>query len=163
MMNDAPSWSAAAMLPFAVAAMPRLCTAAWPRCIRAAAWPPHSLLAPDLLEARVAAASVPVKGVPDRIFRVVVLVVFLGGPEAARGDDVGHHALIGEALLHGFFRGERGAVLHFIVIVDRAFVLLALVAELAVSIEWIDVVPENIEQLLVRDLRRVVRHLHRLA
>src|SRR4051794_1885169 len=79
---------------------------------------------PDLLEPRVASTSVPVVLVPDRIFRVVVLVVILGGPEAAGGEDVGHDALLREAALHGIARRNRGGALRFIVKVDRALVLL---------------------------------------
>src|SRR5262245_25503503 len=47
------------------------------------------LLAPQLLEARVPSASVPVIGVTDRILLVVVLVVVLGGREGAGVNDLG--------------------------------------------------------------------------
>src|SRR5258706_5503512 len=115
-------------------------------------------LAPELLEAPVAAAGVAVKLVAERVLLVVVLVVLLGGIEGSGRHDLGLDGLL-EALLHLGLRGLGQALLRLVAVEDRRAVLVPHVAELAVLHQRIDVVPERVEQLLVTDLRRIVGYL----
>src|SRR5688500_15898596 len=119
---------------------------------------------PELFEALVAAAVVAVELVADRIAAVVVLVIILGRIELRRWNNLGGNRLpepagrlelafacFGQAPLFGT-RGE-----------DRAAVLVADIAELAIDREWIDIAPEDLQQLRVTDQCRVVAHQHRLG
>src|SRR5262245_62553355 len=120
------------------------------------------LRAPDLLEARVASAAVPVEAVAERVLLVVVLVVFLGAIEGARGDDLRLHR-DAELLLHRGEGGLGGLPLRGVVDEDRRAVLGADVAELPIGDGGVDVVPVDVEELLEADPRRVVDDLDRLG
>src|SRR6185312_5486598 len=115
-------------------------------------------LAPDLLEALGTAAAPFVVLVSDRILVVVILVVVLRRREGRHRKDLGCHLLLEAVfdLLLGLF-GER----LLLVIADEhdALIGAALVAELSVGVERVDIVPVMIEQLGVGDLGWVVGHL----
>src|SRR5262245_22572733 len=119
-------------------------------------------LAPQLLEPRVASAIEAVEPIADRILLVVVLVILLGIVERCRRHDLGLDRLL-EALGDLSLRCVRQGPLLLAVIVDRAAVLVAVVAELAILRQRVDVVPEHVEQLLVAHLGRVVDDLDRLG
>src|SRR5215203_5478277 len=121
-------------------------------------------LPPQLLKARVAAAAPAVIGVFGRVLEVVVLVVVLGDPEVRGRLDRDHDRLL-EAAGGGKrrLRGLGQAALLLVMDEDRRPVGLALVAELAFGIEWVDVLPVDLEELVVADLRRVVDDPHRLG
>src|SRR3954471_24370233 len=100
------------------------------------------LLPPQLLEPRVAAAAPAVIGVFGRVLEVVVLVVVLGDPEVRGRLDRDHDRLLeaaggGEGRLWGL--GE--APLLLVMDEDHRPVGLAFVAELALGIERVDVLP----------------------
>src|SRR5262245_22965262 len=120
------------------------------------------LLAPQLLEPRVASAIEAVELIADRILLVVVLVILLRLVERSRRHDLGLDRLL-EALGDLSLRRLRQHPLLLAVIEDRAAVLVAVVAELAILRQRIDVVPEHVEQLLVAHLDRVVDDLDRLG
>src|SRR5215469_14885250 len=91
----------------------------------------------------------------------ITLVVFLGTPECARrrdfrGDGSAQFAARLERLL-GLFR--RGFLLRRME-KDRRAVLLAVIGALPVHLRGIVNGPENIQQLLVAELRRIKRDLH---
>src|SRR5262249_53816412 len=94
----------------------------------------------------------------------VLLVVVLGPVESRgrldRGDD---RAAVLSALFESVFRFSRGSLLLGRVKEDDRTVLLADVGALAVPRRGIVVLPEDLEKLLVRDLRGVVVHLDRLG
>src|SRR5262245_4639337 len=120
------------------------------------------ILAPQLLEPGVASAVETVEPIADRILLVVVLVVLLRHVERSRRHDLGLDRLL-EAPGDLGLRGLRQRPLLLAVIEDRAAVLVAAVAELAILRQRIDVVPEHVEQLLVAHLGRVVDDLDRLG
>src|SRR6185436_1368071 len=104
--------------------------------------------APEIGQALIAPTAEAVELVAHRIGLVVVLVVSLGGPERGGGGDLGGDRLL-EALLELLLGGLGGLSLGVVVDEDRRAVLAADVAELAVRRHWIDVVPEDVEELLV--------------
>jgi hypothetical protein len=118
------------------------------------------LAAPYLLEELVAPRAVAVEAVPQRILLVVVLVVLLGGIEGRERHDAGDDRLReaparGERGLRGFGCGPLRVVVHE----DDAPILHAAIDELPTVVGRIDLPPEDLEQPLVRHLRRVVGHL----
>src|SRR6185503_11856384 len=126
---------------------------------------PRSVLAaclapPHLPQPRGAAAAGAVEAVAQRVLLGEVLVVALGGVERAGGqDERGHLAeLADDARLARF----GGAALLVAVHEDGGAVLRPLVAELPLVVARVDVVPEDVEQLLVARLGRVVGHFDRL-
>ena len=119
---------------------------------------------PRAASRRVAAAAGPVVVVAHRILLVVVLVVFLGRPELGRRDDRRDDRLLERLrLLERRLRRLGGCRCSSLCTKIAGAVLRADVAELAVLHRRIDVVPEDVEQLLVADLLRVVDDLHRLG
>src|SRR5919197_4190908 len=92
----------------------------------------------------------------------VLLVVVLGLVEGGRGDDLGRDALR-EPRLHLGLRGERLLLLLRRVEEDRGAVLAADVRALAVPLSGVVRAPEEVEQLLVGDDRRIELDLHRLG
>src|SRR5262249_28873820 len=68
-----------------------------------------------------------------------------------------------EARLRGRFRGFGEAALLLVTIKDRAAILIAVIAELLIFRQRIDIVPKNIEQLLVGDFRWIEDDLNRLG
>src|SRR5207248_426081 len=117
--------------------------------------------APYFPQAPVTPARHAIHPVPDRILTVIVLVIVFGGVERRRrldrGSDGPH-----EAPLERAPRGGRHAVLHGVAIEDRRVVLWAVIAELAIGLGGIDVVPERVHQSLVRDPGGIVHHLYGL-
>src|SRR5262249_5531217 len=120
------------------------------------------LLAPQLLEPRVAATIEAIKFIANGILQVVVLMVFLGFVERPGRHDLGCNRLL-EALLDNRLRGFRLRTLLLAAIKDRAAVLVAVVAELPILRQRIDIVPEHVEQPAIAHLRRIVHDLHRLG
>ena len=109
--------------------------------------PKRLLLAPQRLQAFIPTTAIAVVGVANRIFLVVVLVVFLRRIERARRNDLGVHGLdlaTGEQSSPAGF----GDFAFFVGLpVDSTAVLGANITELAVFRLWIDVEPEMIDQL----------------
>jgi hypothetical protein len=95
---------------------------------------------------------------------VVLLVILLGRPEGPRRNDLGHDRT-GQLLrrLERRLRRERQLLLRFVVEEDRRAILAAVVAELRVARDRVDVVPEDVEQLLVADLGGIVDDVYRLG
>src|ERR1017187_8226987 len=121
-------------------------------------------VAPELLQARIPPAARAVEGIADRILLVVALVVVLGLPEGPGLQDLGDDRTLQDAgRLEGSLRGLGRLPLRVVGDEDRGAVLRAVVAELAVRVRRVDVVPEDVQELLVRDLLWVVHHLDRLA
>lgn len=89
-------------------------------------------------------------------------MVVLGLVERAGRDDLRLDWLF-EAALHQCLGALRRRPLLVVVIKDCRAVLVADVAELAVLRERIDVVPENVEKLVVAYLRQVVSDLDRFG
>src|SRR5262252_2455337 len=118
------------------------------------------LLAPQLLEPGVAAAIEPVELIANGILQVVILMILLGLVERPGWDDRRLDRLL-EALLHRRLRGFRQRPLLLAMIEDRAAVLVAVIAELPILRQRIDVVPKHVEQLVIAHLGRVVHDLHR--
>src|SRR6202049_3664792 len=111
------------------------------------------LPAPELLEPAVAAASRPIEFVAQRIFQIIVLMIVLGGPERRRRHDLGYDPLLEAARLGQLgLRRLREALLLLVVIEDGAAVLVAVIAELRIGRDRVDVVPEHVEQLRIADL-----------
>src|SRR6516165_6354739 len=117
------------------------------------------LLAPQFLEPGVASAIEAIEFVADGILHVVILMVLFGFVERAGRHDCGLDRLL-EAFRNRRLRGFRQRALLVAVIEDRAAVLVAVVAELPILGQRIDVVPEHVEQLLIAHLGRVVHDLH---
>src|SRR5262249_53253968 len=120
------------------------------------------LPAPQLRQPRVAPAIVAVELVADRILQVIVLVIVLRLVERAGGHDLRRHRLL-EARLDPCLRRFRQSALLVVVVEARGAVLVAVVAELAVLRQRIDVVPEHVEELLEAHVRRVVGDLDRFG
>src|SRR2546428_9653138 len=120
------------------------------------------LVAPQLLQPRVAAAVPAIELVAHGILLVVALVVLLGRVERGRRHDLGRDRAP-EALREALLRLLRQAALRVVVVEDRGAVLVAVVAELRLRRERVDVVPEDVEQLLVSELAGVVDDLDRLG
>src|SRR5206468_3306773 len=118
-------------------------------------------VAPELLQARVAAAVPAIELVAHGILLVVALMVLLGRVERGRRHDLGRNRTA-EALGEALLRLLREAALGVVVVEDRGAVLVAVVAELRLRRERVDVVPEDVEQLRVADLAGVVDDLDRL-
>src|SRR6478735_860461 len=119
------------------------------------------LRVPYLGDTRIAAAAGAVELVSDGILLVVVLVILLGWVERARLNDFGIDMWkVSVFLKLGFARFGR-LTLAWVQIEDRAAVLTPVIAELLILDGGIDVVPEVVEQLRVRDLVRVVVDQHR--
>src|SRR5262249_17135828 len=120
------------------------------------------LLPPQLLEPRIAPAIKAIKFIADGILQVVVLMVFLGFVERPGRYDLGCNRLL-EALLDNRVGGFRLRTLLLTTIKDRAAVLIAVVAELPILRQRIDIVPEHLEQPAIAHLRRIVHDLHPLG
>src|SRR5262249_15103834 len=120
------------------------------------------LLAPQLFEPGIAPAIEAVEFVADGILHVVILMVLFGFVERAGRHDCGLDRLL-EALLNRRLRGFRQRSLLLAMIEDRAAVLVAVIAELPILRQGIDVVPEHVEQLVIAHLGRVVDDLYRFG
>src|SRR5215831_13665109 len=120
------------------------------------------LPAPQLLKPDVASAIETIEFVADGILHVVILMVLFGFVERPGWHDCGLERLL-EALLNRRLRGFRQRPLFVAVIEDRAAVLVAMVAELPILRQGIDVVPEYVEELVIANLGRVVDDLHRFG
>src|SRR5687767_10392760 len=120
--------------------------------------------APDLFQPGVAAASQPIRRVADGTLLVEVLVVLLGAVELRRRDDLRDDLSLEPRLLLELAERLEGRLLLLVAAIeDRGAILRAVVAELRVLLERVHVAPEDVEELLVRDLRRVVHDLDRLG
>ena len=86
-------------------------------------------------------------------------MVLFGFIERTGRHDCGLDRLL-EAFRNRRLRCFRERALLVAVIEDRAAVLVAVVAELPILCQRIDVVPEHVEQLLIAHLGRVVHDLH---
>src|SRR5262245_45530960 len=120
------------------------------------------LLAPQLFEPGIASAIEAVEFVEDGILHVIILMVLFGFVERAGRNDGGSNGLL-EAFRNRRLRGFSQHTLLVAVIEDRAAVLVAVVAELPILRQRIDVVPEHVEQLLIAHLGRVIHDLHRFG
>jgi hypothetical protein len=90
-------------------------------------------------------------------------MVLLGLVERPGRRDLSLDRLLLEARLHHSLRGLSEAALLVVMIKDRSSILVAVIAELPVLRQWIDVVPEHVQELLIADLRGVVDDLDRLG
>src|SRR5712692_3395136 len=121
------------------------------------------LFSPDLRDACITATARPIVLVANRIFLVVVLMVFLGRIKGAGrydfGVDPGKTAALFQSRLAGFGRKPLCVAL----VKNSRAVLVADVAELPVLHGRIDVTPEIIQELFVCDLLRIVGYTHRLG
>src|ERR1700674_5089374 len=97
-----------------------------------------------------------------RVLLEISLVVVLGRPETGSGDDLGHDRPV-EVVLCLSGRLTRRLLLRGVVEKDRRAVLVTVVGALAVQGRRVVHVPEGIQQLVVRDLCRVVSDLDRLS
>src|ERR1700756_841694 len=120
------------------------------------------LLAPQLFEPGVASAIEPVEFIANRILQVVILMILLGLVERTGRHDRRLDRLL-EALLNRRLRGFRPRPLLVAMIEDRAAVLVAVIAELPILRQEIDVMPKHVEQLVITHLGRVVYDLHRFG
>src|SRR6201984_1864933 len=89
------------------------------------------LLPPHLIEPRVASAIEPVEFLANGILQVVILMILLGLVEVTGRHDRRRERLL-EALLNRRLRGFRQRPLLVAMIEDRAAVLVAVIAELAI-------------------------------
>ena len=120
--------------------------------------------APDFLEAALAAAVLVVSRIAERVHLAVVLVVLLRGIELRQRNDLGDDLSFEARLLFELrLRGERRGLLRLAGVEDRRAVLRSVIAELAVLLRRVDVVPVDLEKLLVRDLCRIERDLRRFG
>src|SRR6185503_1394241 len=124
----------------------------------------HALLfAPEFMQPLCPPAVELVEFVAKRILLVEILVILLGRIEVRSCDNLGGDRsgkLLG--LLDHLLRLLRQALLIFIMIENGRAVLMALVTELPIRSRGINVVPEEIENLLVADLCRIIENLYRL-
>src|SRR5260221_2156953 len=120
------------------------------------------LLAPQLFEPRVASAIEPVEFIANGILQVVILMILLGLVERTGRHDRRLDRLL-EALLNRRLRGFRRRPLLVTMIEDRAAVLVAVIAELPILRQGIDVMPKHVEQLVIAHLGWVVYDLHRFG
>src|SRR5262249_53156632 len=120
------------------------------------------LLPPQFFEPGVSSAIEAIEFIADGILHVVILMVLLGFVERAGRHYCGRNVLL-ESVRNRSLRGLRQRALLVAVIEDRAAVLVAVVAELPILRQRIDVVPEHVEQLLIAHLGRVVHDLHRFG
>src|SRR5262244_150498 len=112
------------------------------------------LLAPQLLEPGVAAAIEPVELIANGNLQVVILMILFGLVERPGWHDRRLDRLL-EALLHRRLRGFRQRPLLVAMIEDCAAVLVAVIAELPILRQRIDVVPKHVEQTVIAHLGRV--------
>src|SRR2546425_6572339 len=113
----------------------------------------NPLFAPELLEALGPAAVELVEPVPDRVLLVEVLVVLLGGIELRGGHDLGDDRPLERLGLHQrLLRFLGKPLLRLVVVEDGRTILVPIVAELPVRRGWINVVPEDLQELGVADL-----------
>jgi hypothetical protein len=97
-----------------------------------------------------------------RILEVVLLVIFLCRIKRFSRQDFGHDRLIEAAGFREFlFRRFSDLSLLVVIVVDRGLVGEPDIVKLAVSLSWVDVVPENVEQLFVGNLRGIIADLDR--
>src|SRR6185295_12735405 len=121
------------------------------------------VLAPDLVEPRVPSGSGAVRLIVLGILARVVLVIRLGGPENARRQDGGGDRRLEDAGgLELPLRLARRGGLRGVEREDRGVVLGPAIVELSIRLRRVDVVPEDVEQLLVGDAGRIVRDVHGL-
>ena len=88
-------------------------------------------------------------------------MIALCGIESSGGHDFGND-LLAQLPLRSSLAGLGELFFLVVCIKNRAAVLIAAVAKLAAGIKGIDIGPENIEQLGIADLVRVVFDLHHL-
>src|SRR5262249_7107468 len=104
----------------------------------------------------VAAASCAIRVIAGRTLFPEVLVVLLGRIELRRRDDLGDDLPLElRILLELALRLLGRLLLRLALVEDRRAVLIAVVAELAVLLERVHVVPVDLEKLLVARLRRI--------
>src|SRR5260221_734592 len=120
------------------------------------------LLAPQLFEPRVASAIEPVEFIANGILQVVILMILLGLVDRTGRHDRRLDRLL-EALLNRRLRGFRRRPLLVTMIEDRAAVLVAVIAELPILRQGIDVMPKHVEQLVIAHLGWVGYDLHRFG
>src|SRR6476646_4742014 len=97
-----------------------------------------------------------------RMLVKVALVIVLGRPEPRSLDDLRDDRLV-EVLLSLFGRFARRGFLLGVVEVDSRSVLVPVIRTLAIEGRRVVHVPEGVQQLVVRDLGRVIGHLYRLG
>src|SRR5271166_2429217 len=93
---------------------------------------------------------------------MVILVVLFCLVERSGGRDLGLDRLL-EAGLHRGLRGFGKLALLVVMIKDRSSILIAVVAELPVLRQRIDVVPEHVQELLIAEPGRIVDDLDRFG
>src|SRR5258707_9567155 len=120
------------------------------------------LLAPHLIEPRVASAIEPVEFIANGILQIVILMILLGLVEGTGRQDRRLDRLL-EALLNRRLRGFRQRPLLVAMIEARAAVWVAVIGELPILRQGIDVMPKHVEQLVIAHLGGVVYDLHRFG
>src|SRR5258708_3971604 len=120
--------------------------------------------APQLFEPAVASAGIAVVVVTNRILDVILLVILLGRPEFRPRDDFSDDLLIEPAgALDRPFRVLGEPLLRVVGGEDRGAILIAVIAELRVCRQRIDVAPEQVEQVFIGDLRGIEHDAHRFG
>src|SRR2546430_12967312 len=109
------------------------------------------LLAPYLIEPRVASAIEPVEFIANGILQVVILMILLGLVERTGRQDRRLDRLL-EALLNRRLRGFRQRPLLLAMIEDRTAVLVAVIARLPILRQGIDVMPKHVDLLAIAPL-----------
>src|SRR3989454_7154545 len=118
---------------------------------------------PELLEPLGPAAVELVEPVPDRVLLVEVLVVLLGGIELRGRHDLGDDRPLERLGLHQrLLRFLGQPLLRLVVVGGGPAKLVPIVAEMPVRRGWINVVPEDLQELGVADLGGIEEDLDRL-
>src|SRR5512135_2718256 len=122
------------------------------------------LTTPKHIEPLVATAVKTVEFVTDRIFLVIVLVVILGRVELCCLYNLGNDRFFeGLVLLQQRLRLQRQPVLFLVMIEDCAPILMPMITELPVLNSRVDIVPEDVQELLIGHFCRVIDDLNRLG
>src|SRR5262245_61551989 len=116
---------------------------------------------PQLPEPLLTAAGSPAEPVALRMRAIAVLMTGLGPVKHPQGSDPGDDTC-GETLrgCQGLFRGLGQVLLGLVVVKDRGAILRPCGTELPVWYGRIDVVPEDVQQLTIRQSTWIVAHLH---
>src|SRR6476469_4066790 len=117
---------------------------------------------PELLEPLGASAIPFVELVTHRIRVVIILVIVLRRGKGGDRLDFRRYRLALEAIRNLLLRRLGQTLLFIVADEDHASIGVALVAELTVCVEWVDIVPIGVEQLRIGHFCGIVDDLNRL-